>query len=1246
MVDHRKSGRRVALCIAFALFLSLFTLSAAFSMDIDPRINDEIKNNGYADVIVFVETELPQETETLLQQQQFLPGQDTIALKKILREKKRAIAKQQQNVLRQMNVEELPPDGEMLSSTVLEFENIDFVLDDKYSYINAFTGSLTREGYEKLLSDPNTIAIALNDDLKLSLDTAVPFVGNTFAKNTSINGSAINGSGIGICVIDTGVDTTHPDLSDAIIDQYCYCSQGKGCCPNKDVEDSSAEDDNGHGSAVIGTIASRDASYPGIAPGAHIMVVKAFSSSGSATTADVLLGINKCLEKAAAYNIKIFSFSFGGTTYDSPCDSDALASVANDLVNLGFFVSAASGNNGDATKISTPSCGSNVTSVGAVYDNSSTVPDTVASFSNANSILDILAPGVNICTTKAKKAGGSTCYSSGRSGDYRSYSGTSFSAPLVAGAAALVAQFEQQEENIIIDPRTIASTLTSTGSPVVDSRNGITFPRLNIEHALQALDSTAPTITFIAPTPADNVPIDSAIATIAAEVTDDITSIASCLFSFNGTNITMNITGTGKNVTCTTDHTTTETIVYTVSAMDDQGNLRVTEEHTLRSANNAPFVTNITPEINMTLVIPQNQTFSVTATDRDADTLTFQWDIDGTLASSTNTYFFSSSFHSIGNHTITVAVSDNYTTVWQNWSVVVSAEQNPSATNITLSPLAVYRTMNLSCTYTFTDPNNDPENGTEILWIMNNVTQENYTNHSMISGYDLAVGSLWQCAVTPSDGLYHGETQLSNIVFVENYAPTLTVTRGDYVYETDPVVLTLLSSDQEEDPLTTTINDSRFILENTTYSMNTTLSSADTFSVLVTATDGYDIVSVTETIVILDAADSDADLIPDFKDSDDDNDGINDVEDRIKGNISTENMPHITVFVNGTDMMTMTTPIEGVLPVAFMLENQTLVEFSFNFTDNNLTLLGASLANQSANNGNIFIKNLSQVTNKTIYIPHINTLANTICIQDVAEPSLATISSGCNQTNETLLTCNGISSLGYTCTLSGAYYKVEGLQHSGVMEWCVDADGDTYGTGCISGADCNDASATVHPRATEISDNEIDEDCSGSDSVTTSPVQETVEEPAAPAGAGGGGGGGDGPTTSENTESADIASTTETATAPSDEENSDSSSQESEKSQRTEASSLDEIITFSADARGVPEQVSGFFSITGAAITDLKAGKITTASIALLIIFLFSILGIVAFASYVIRKIKNNHTEFEFKDAFKDLYHGVKDLFR
>src|SRR3989338_512502 len=204
MIDLIKSGRRVAICIAFALFLSFFTVLSAFSIDIDPRITDHIKNNGYAEVIVFVETDLAPETEALLQQQQFLHGQDTLALKKILREKKRVIAKQQQNVLRQMNVEELPNDGEMLSSTALESENVDFVLDEKYTYINAFTGSLTREGYEKLLTDPNTIAVVLNDDITLSLDTAVPFVGNTFAKNTSLNGTAINGSGIGICIIDTG----------------------------------------------------------------------------------------------------------------------------------------------------------------------------------------------------------------------------------------------------------------------------------------------------------------------------------------------------------------------------------------------------------------------------------------------------------------------------------------------------------------------------------------------------------------------------------------------------------------------------------------------------------------------------------------------------------------------------------------------------------------------------------------------------------------------------------------------------------------------------------------------------------------------------------------------------------------------------------------------------------------------------------------------------------------------------------
>ncbi len=277
-------------------FFLVFTLiSYAYALEIDPAVERELSSQGYADVIVFVDAPLQTTTQQLLNQEDM----DAATLQKILLEKKTSIKKQQSNVLRQMDLGTTPQ------------SHVDLVLDEKYVYISGFSGKLTKEGYEKLKHDDAVIGIYTNEKLQIMLDTATPFVRAPFAETIYFNNTQINGSGIGICVIDTGVDTTHASLQGTIVGQHCYCSQGTGCCPNGLTEDTSAEDDNGHGTGVIGTMVSQDPLYRGIAPGAQIMIIKAFNSAGSATTSDVISGIGKCLEKATEYNIKVFSFIFG-----------------------------------------------------------------------------------------------------------------------------------------------------------------------------------------------------------------------------------------------------------------------------------------------------------------------------------------------------------------------------------------------------------------------------------------------------------------------------------------------------------------------------------------------------------------------------------------------------------------------------------------------------------------------------------------------------------------------------------------------------------------------------------------------------------------------------------------------------------------------------------------------------------------------------------------------------------------------
>ncbi|MBI5002157.1 S8 family serine peptidase [Candidatus Woesearchaeota archaeon] len=1239
MKRQKKKLHSVFLSLLLVLLLIIMLLPTSSAAEIDPEVAAAIESQGSAEVIVFVDAPLSEETQVLLNQQEYISGQDMQVLKKALKEKKKNIQKQQQNVLRQMNVVEST--STEVSPTTLESEDIDLVLEEKYSYINAFSGTLTREGYEKLVRDEQVTGIYKNEEVKLLLDTATGFVTAPFAQTISLNGSTINGSGIGICVIDTGVDTTHPSLQGTIVDQYCYCSQGTGCCPNGKTEDTSAADDNGHGTAVIGTIASQDPSYPGVAPGAQVMVVKAFSSTGSATTGDVLSGIVKCLEKASTHNIKVFSFSFGGTTYSSTCDVDPLASVANELVDLGFFVSAASGNSGESAKISSPACGTNVTAVGAVYDNGSTVPDTVPSFSNANGALDLLAPGVGICTTSINGKSSSSCASK-KSGvseetagkNFGQYSGTSFSAPMVAGAAALVAQYKQEEANTVLSPLTINDVLTQYGTSVLDSRNGKYFPRLNIENTLRNIDAAAPEIIFAAETPVDGATIEKgATVNISINASDAVNNVSNCIINYNGSNTSMAMVSSGRTAQCSAQIIAAASSDYTIYAEDANGNSETVTRSFVVSSN-PPVIDSYNPESTaLALIIPETQLFMITATDSDNDALTYTWKVDGTEVGTSTEYEFDSEEYEVGTHTIIAQVHDDVSTTEQIWNVSVTERHAPTVTNVTITPQEAYRNASLVCAYEYSDADNDPENGTSVVWYKNNELQN--ISNTTIPVELLVVDDFWNCSVTPSDGVLEGEVAISSARVIQNGVPALSITGTTTVYETENIVLTIEAEDSDGDSITVALNDSQFTQNGTNYTLQTTLSSAGIYTLSVTAADAYDTTTEQFSYTVTNAEDTDGDGIPDFKDDDDDNDGILDTEDKIQGTPTLMNYANFTIEINGS--INTTGNFTEVLPVSLLLDETTNMTFFHNFSESNLILSAVVFENANTSEGNILIHNLTTV-NKTIIIPDRNASTTAVCVYDVVDPTMQAITSACNGTAQYLVPCNGTITNGYSCTDSGTTYIITGLQHSGVLEMCVDNDSDGYGTGCVLGTDCNDNNAAVSPAATEIADNGIDDNCDGTAYAT--PVQQPVEEEEPAAAGGGGGGGGPGPTTSdEGTEAAGEA--TSAVTAETQAENAETK----QETTAEETASLDAQAAEQTNEAGGTEQANSVFALTGAVVTDILNGNVSYGFVGSIMIGIFVFGGLIFGASRMFRKKKTKATT-AVKEQLTDIYEGIKDLFR
>jgi serine protease AprX len=351
--------------------------------------------------------------------------------------------------------------------------------------------AVTPESLADLEKDPNVVSISPDRPVMAVLDHVGASVNLTPLHSYYNSIGRGKGWGIGVAVIDSGINTSHPDFNS-------WRTNNSRVVYSESFVGGDTLDHYGHGTHVAGIVAGTDniggqlgtnatRTFWGMAPDASIINLKALDASGVGSDSTVIAAINRAIQIKNTYNIRIINLSLGRAVTTS-YKNDPLCQAVESAWKAGIVVVVAAGNSGrdnsQATSgygtITAPGNDPYVITVGATNDKGDLdrSNDVIATYSSKGPTAidhlakpDLVAPGNRVVSYQAPGSslavaypGNRALYSdyelnapSGTSPFFFTLSGTSMATPVVSGAAVFLL-----DKNSSLTPDQVKAKLMKT----------------------------------------------------------------------------------------------------------------------------------------------------------------------------------------------------------------------------------------------------------------------------------------------------------------------------------------------------------------------------------------------------------------------------------------------------------------------------------------------------------------------------------------------------------------------------------------------------------------------------------------------------------------------------------------------------------------------------------------------------------------------------------------------------------------